>query len=340
LASSATPNNIITGNTHVWITGTTIGLWSNLRPFGSGLGGYKLVRGCTLNGFRANIVPEVFMGNRKTDKSLSTPSYPSTLLEDGVGSASGPWESVFIVDNELMGIAALGFKYWDDIAHSPLRGLTVYGNLAESVSNATQYGLFHMSASDQYNLTFQNAKVWHNTFMGERHFICYNSSGTQPVWYHGVSMVGNIAWEYNIKDNNHFPASANRIGNWSLLYGVGYSGNLHVDSGGNDQFNNRWAGINTRQDVWGTNFAFYDFLDYKATIFTNDPNALGLGNYRLGASSPARDLLHVNKIAYDLDGNLRGLPDDAGAYSSYTTVTPGAGTVINANFLRTPSFKF
>jgi hypothetical protein len=331
LAAAGTPSNgQFSGNTHVWMTGCNVSNWSNLRPFGSGLGGFKLIRGCDFTGFRANIIPECFLANIKNDRSSPTPSAPSVFLIDGLGSTSGPWESVFIAYNEIYGLAGIGLKYWDKKAYAPTRGVTMMENLFESVSNATNYNLIQLSGSGEFNQTFTNAKLWHNTFMGERHFICYNDNGTQPVWYLGVEMVGNICWEYNIKDNNHGTGNPARIGNWSVLYGVGQSGNLNADSGTGDQFTNRWGGINVRHDVWGTNYAFFNFLDYQATVETGDPDAAGLGNYRLGPTSPARDLLFTFKTPYDLDGNARGLPDAAGAYTTFSGPPPAAPMNLNA----------
>jgi hypothetical protein len=344
LAASSTPSSgQISGNTHVWMTGCDVPNWSNLRPFGSGLGGFKLIRGCDFTGYRNNIVPEVFLANVKNDRSSPTPSVPGILLQDGVGSTSGPWESIFIAYNEIYGLAGIGLKYWNEKDYAPTRGLTFMENLFESVSNATNYNLIQVSGAAEFNETFTNCKMWHNTWMGERHFICYNDNGTQPVWYKGVEMVGNICWEYNIKDNNHGTGNPARIGNWSVLYGVGQSGNLNADSGTGDQFTNRWGGINVRKDVWSTAYTFFDFLDYQATVETGDPDAAGLGDYRLGASSPARDLLYVYKTPYDLDGNARGLPDSAGAYTTFAGSPPpspagtiNATTVNPTNLIITP----
>jgi hypothetical protein len=327
-ASSAPSSGQISGNTHIWMTGCDVPNWSNLRPYGSGLGGFKLMRGCDFSGYRGNMTPECFLGNIKNDRSSTSPSNPATFLQDGLGATSGPWESVFIAYNEIYGLGAMGVKYWDKKANAPLRGLTIMENLFEAVS--TSVAIFQVSGGGEANQTFTGAKIWHNTWMGERHFFCYNDTGTAPVWYQGVEYNGNIAWEYNIKDNNHGgPGAANpaRIGNWSVLYGVGQSGNLNADVGVGDQFTNRWGGINVRHDVWGTNTAFFDFLDFQATATEGGTGAAGLGDYRLGASSPARNLLHVYKTPYDLDGNPRGLPDAAGAYSTFSGNTPPSVTI-------------
>lgn len=328
-ASSAPSSGQISGNTHVWMTGCDVSNWSNLRPFGSGLGGFKLMRGCDFTGYRSNMTPAVFIGNIKNDRSISA----STFLQDSLGASSGPWTSIFVAYNEIYGLAGVGLNYWENITFAPIRGITIMENVFESVSNSTTYTLIELNGSDQYNETFSNAKLWHNTFMGERHIICYNASGTDPVWYLGVEMVGNICWEYNIKDNNHGgPGSASpaRIGNWSVLYGVGQSGNLNADSGTGDQFTNRWGGINVRHDIWGTDYTFFDFLDYQATVETGDPDAAGLGNYRLGPASPARDLLYLYKTPFDVDGNARGLPDSAGAYTTFSGA-PSSSGIINAD---------
>lgn len=319
----STGTSVISGNTFVWATGNKIKNWATgLKTFSTAnIGGYVLVRGNEFDGFRNLIISPMIIANTKVDRTSVSPSVPNLFIQDGNGGSQGPSESAFVVYNKFLGIAGQGIKYINQVAYMPVRGVTIAENLFESVSNATNYALFQFSASDQYNQFVNNVKIWNNTVIGERHFIAYNSTGTQPVWYLGWSLKNNIAWEYNIKDNNHDVSSSARIGNWSILYGVGQSGNLHADSGTGDQFNNRWAGINSRQDIWGTNFAFYDFIDYKASVETGDPDSLGLGDYHLGAASPARDLAYQLVTPYDVEGNARSLPDSAGAF---TTSSGGA----------------
>ena len=243
-----------------------------------------------------------------------------------------------------MGINGLGLKFADIVKTSSFqRGALIANNLFESIATSVSYPLFGISTNDQTMQPINDVLVWNNIMMGQRHITAYNSSGTLPVYYNYWYMKNNIAWEYNIKTDLHADPAAdgNRIGNWPVYHGVGYSGNVHSDSGTGDQFNNRFAGIRTSQTIWGTNTLYFDFVNYRASPATGVAG-LGNGDYHIQAASPAKDIAVDWVLPYDLEGNVRGLPDSAGVYTTFVGTEPeppASGGTINATTTTSPSVR-
>lgn len=99
-------------------------------------------------------------------------------------------------------------------------GLAIVGNVLEK--NSGTQALVNGPSDDVASV---NVLIHHNTFVGERQNIAYNSTGTAAVYHLLWSMKGNLWHEYNNKGDLFVTENANRIGGWSVEYMVGSVGN-------------------------------------------------------------------------------------------------------------------
>lgn len=176
--------------------------------------------------------------------------------------------------------------------------------------------------------------VWHNTFAGfaayGRGNILYDETAgalgdaTKRRQHKLQSFVGNIHVQINTKSDRFCGAQAiadapNRTGNWAYSFGVGCRGEFarYCDAG-NGSFT---AGLGPDYhgigSVIGTGItdAGLDplFTDYQATA--SGPIAgPGRGTYTIDALSPARGLVTVSPVPFDMVGNPRSGTVAAGAY--------------------------
>lgn len=336
---NSTSTDLFDGTCLVWSTGTNYrGLSQGLRTVTGTQSAFPLARGCDFTGgFAHNIITPLAIGCQKLDNSVAG----SLWFRDTSGAGPRP-QSIIIAYCKMMGLAGIGVKFHD--VESTLcseRGVALLNNIFENISGDVSHPLVQVSTTTLNRQPIKNVHFINNVFIGQRHIVAYNDSGTDSMNYHNWSMHGNIAFEYNIKNDTFSPGNANRIGNWSVYHGVNFSGNVHADAEGNDQFNNRFAGINTSQTNWGADTTYYKFTDYKASPIPGTVGA-GQGDYHIATNSPAYQIAYKIPLPYDLEGDPRNLPDSAGAFSTYAGASPPVDpddspapvtTNINANAL-------
>lgn len=125
-----------------------------------------------------------------------------------------------------------------------------------------------------------------------------------------------------------FGAFAGRVGNWSGLYGVGFSGNLWGECssiGAPTDFESDFCGLRGYQPPANSgNYpsgypnqhtanatAYFAFTSRQA--YTGSPGT-GNGTYTLTSTSPAKASQLTLLVPYDMAGTLRNTPAAAGAY--------------------------
>jgi hypothetical protein len=123
--------------------------------------------------------------------------------------------------------------------YQSLYGLSLVGNIFERVGGIIS--AFWQINADANTFTARHMVIWHNTVAGARCNMLYNDAGTAPFLMTGVSMKFNSFWQTAIKTDTFGTPNANRIGNWSDVYGVGHVGNQEQTN--NLGFCNEFAGI-------------------------------------------------------------------------------------------------
>jgi hypothetical protein len=170
---------------------------------------------------------------------------------------------------------------------SPLIGFVMIGNIIEKT--ATTSAAVQIAADNGVS-NCHNIIVWHNTVVGERMNMGYNSSGSTSLSRHNWSLKYNSLTEFNVKTDVFAPANANRIGNWPILYGVGFTTNNYSQ----ENFPGDYDGLDT---IIGTPGYVAD-NSYTGT-------GTGNGNYAPDTSSALKGRIPTGQrvITCDLYGN-------------------------------------
>lgn len=165
---------------------------------------------------------------------------------------------------------------------------------------------------------------WHNTHTGfgscGRHNIFYDETVGTNRNHKLVSFVGAIASQINIK-GDVYATDGTKIGHFPNIYGVGWSGVftqfIDANSGGlGASFAPVYPG---RGANFGTSITVRNdplFTNYQGT--TSGPTAgAGGGTYTLSTSSPAKTIVPVSPLPFDLAGTARTTTGaTAGAYQA------------------------
>jgi hypothetical protein len=177
------------------------------------------------------------------------------------------------------------------------------------------------------NAPFNNVIYWHNVIVGQRSQFGYNTSGgiQKDRWFWSVK--GNYWDILGLKSDTHNdPGEDGRhIGNWPLMNGVGFSGNIDACvTAITSNFIGDFPGLSSITKVIGdsTPASYMDFVDRQS--FAGAGEDTGMGDYRLGSSSPGIGLAIDHVLSHDLDGVARVSADDTGAYR----YSSGAGNAV------------
>lgn len=308
----------------IWyLTGNTI---TNLSQGLRSQSGQQLVpaivRGNNLTGFRNIAQPYMMLGN------TNAPTEIGSNLQIQFDLASQQWEipayGVFY-NNALFGLDTLGNILQAPANFNATNGFVIVQNVLEQTTNNTASTAFAIGTINTLNFT--NGIVWNNTLVGTKTFYGYNDSGEAAAYRYLWSTFNNVWDDYNLKSDNFTTQNANRVGNWPLMFGVNYAGNLDLATTGigapdsfinDDAVNLGFMGVNSASlytltsATSSTNFAA--FVDRQAHDGVN--SMPGGGNYRLTAESPLL-LWPTSKwvLSHDLAGQERSLTDPPGAFT-------------------------
>lgn len=191
------------------------------------------------------------------------------MLQDPGSDAStaAKWDPMFVEFNSFFkctdGAPAITYFY------TATYGWSICGNIFERASGAISPLLQVIADSDTNTST--HGVIWHNTLAGQRFNLTYNDTGTTAHLMTGTSLKFNSFWQRAIKTDTFGTPNANRIGNWSDLYSVGY---INTQEQSNSlTFANEYQGIGS---------AYYPTTPtggspVSTPNYTNDASATGSG---------------------------------------------------------------
>ena len=206
------------------------------------------------------------------------------------------------------------------------KGMAIVQNVIESAIDGNQptVAIENMGGTDSIN----NLLYWHNTTRGQRSNVAYAASSA--LCEVPLPLFTNWSWKYNADSNNNridedrsdhgCPADGRRIGNWSMTYMVGASGNALAVGNGPSYSPADYIGLNSVNVPVAAGFV----NDKSSTTYGGAGG--GGGNYRLTAGSSLRNIVPSGQalLPYDLDGTARSNSGSGalGAYAYSSEVPP------------------
>lgn len=268
-------------------------------PFAAGANEVRMLRGL-LNDSGAAIESWLVVGCR-----LINGTHGASLFSNGPRSSNG---------------AICAFNYFSGYRLS-------FGSLAETISVAVvQNVIEYFSATSNTGLGMSpdsassntlHGLLAHNTIAGffnnGRSNLFYDEHPTIPRTHRLPSSKGNIHVSLNNK-GDVFLGDGTRTGNWPYAYGVGISGDLLQFDSASPTFRQDYAGLGV---LAGSSTTTGIALLFAAPAHTTAGPTAGAGNgtYTIGATSPAKGLVPVPVLKFDLAGNARPAGAcSAGAY--------------------------
>ncbi len=220
-------------------------------------------------------------------------------------------------------------------------------NLVESLPAGAGPPAVQVCADSTVQTPVDNQLIWHNTVIGQRANLAYNevdtAAGGGLAWRRGWSMKNNLWDDVNIKTDTFagsgFAAEGTKIGNWSVLYGAGCSGQLNNETtgiGAAGTFCYEFPGIRSDQSpphpttqplVCATRPASYPQFVDRESYDGGASAGLGDGDYRLAPTSPSAGLQRDLVLKFDLAAVERVPNDASGVY-----VARSGGTLGSAGF--------
>lgn len=278
----------------------------------------NLIRGCDLTGFNnGNVFANVIIGNKHPTASGTN---VQLLI---VKSATQVNDGAIVYNNDLRGISG------GSIQPITFSQATILSNGVAVVQNVFEFCSSDASAKnvlDAAGYAITNALIAHNIFVGTKANAFYNDTGTTELPKVGIHIYGNLFDDWNIKTDVFGTPSANRIGNWPVMWGVGFRNNVFAVTdgvGAAGSFPNEFCGIQTlgtgsnySQAVTTNRVTYMQFVDRECWgLGASDPSPGG-GNYRTTSIAPQLSVPGLDFLPFDLEGNYRGLSDPPGAYAS------------------------
>lgn len=307
----------------LWVTHTKVtNFGQGFRCFSTNDTAFSLVRGCDLDGLKTSIIPYTVIGNRKDGDLVPT----AQLILGSVSGQNAPDpQSQILAYNRFYGYKSSAGTLLSVGANAdlPVRGIAIVQNVFESTGISGAQHSDIGAAEVTTNTPVDNVIIWHNTFMGERQLMAYDSNGSTIKYRRFWSQKNNIFSLYGYKGDDYTPSPDGvRVGNWSICYGVGTSGNVAIDNGSN--LFPLFAGLEeTHRNISGLASSYWGFVDYQAAF--GAVAGAGDGDYRLLSTSPAIKTNLDLVLPYDIEGTTRAATGAAGAYHY--------GTATTSNFL-------
>lgn len=319
------------GHCLTYVTDCAVTNWGQGLKFQSGSDqSFAIIRGNNLDGFTNAIQPHVFIGNKHPSTNGTTAINNSLALQfDAASMPCPPSDWALVYNNYLGGLLLGGNNLQVHQNYDVSNGVAIVQNVLEFCTNYGSSATFDFGSNNSHNYT--NELIWNNAILGTKTFFGYNDTGSVAAWRVRWSVKNNIIDDFNIKSDvftGGSGANAARIGNWALLYGCGFSGNVFLETGlgGSTQlgapgsFLLEWCGANTISTnvvSGGNGFtnapSYIQFFDREAYDGVSGGIFSGGGNYRLLSSSPTHNLKQEVLLPYGLNGQPRadGVPNTA-----------------------------
>lgn len=149
----------------------------------------------------------------------------------------------------------------------------------------------------------RNIVIAHNTWVGQRQNLFYNSDGSTRYERLGCTARGNFFQNRNIKSDTFAPGNAARTGGWPALYGGRFSANHCVEA----TFPWEFDGFNSSQ---GDPLFVQDNSASGLDGQIGSGDGSGMGDYTPGVGSPLLNRLRAEDIMAPCD--LYGNPIEVG----------------------------
>lgn len=301
---------------------------SGLVPFSTTNAPIALVRGNNFNGLSfAAVQWYTVIGNLHTTINSSnsfnltaTPSGATTVATSNAICAFNKFLGMWVVNPAIGGEGA------------PAVGVAVVQNLLENVSSANQLGVQLAADSSTGSTASNNFMLWNNTVIGCRCNLGYNDDAAfAPPRVYWSDM--NNSWEMQAHKTDTFPsnpaANGARIGNWPVMWGVGFTGTYDNETSGFSaaaSFMGEYCGINcfypalnyANNPITSGSAGGFNAQKFISDLSTNaSTNGTGGGIYLLKATSPLLNMQTRWLLPYDLAGQIRsGATSEAGCYAT------------------------
>jgi len=298
---------------------------------------HALIRGVTLTNADIDMQHFCVLGTLRAAGTAQT-----MTINARASAATGPLPHTPIMAyNKWLSLSGSGtetMNLWNDSDTIPAGyvGSAFVQNLLEN-SGGGSSPLFWVAA-DGTTQPIQNVIMWHNTIVGQRSSILYNDKGTAAV------LKTNNSYRNNIQDvtasktdifNDQHPGSGvgpngNRIGNWSVQWGVQCSGEYRghpIGMTAAGSFPAEFLGLSSFQGDADETVAQYGYVDHKAS--TSSSATAGGGDYHLTSGSRLRGMALVHVLPFDIEGTARGADDSPGVFTTYDGPAPPT-SVLNA----------
>lgn len=294
-----------------------------LRPFSTVLSSPAIIRGNNVVTANKDLLAYTVLGN--TIKSVRS------IVDTFTGMTSPTSVNTVVAYNRISVSPSANPPIYLRMAITDTHGLAVVQNLVEILNN-TSIPATQITADGAVNTPVDNVLIWNNTIVGQRTNLAYNevdtAGGGGLAYRRGWIVKNNIFDDANIKSDTFagsgYLAEGAKVGNWSLLYGAGCSGNLFAEItgiGAPGNFLWEMPGFSsyqpaaTGQPPAGSPNAlgYIGFVDRKS--FNGTTAGAGGGDYHLGTGSPARGRQRELTVPFDLEGTARGSTDAAGVFA-------------------------
>lgn len=267
------------------------------------------LRGCNLDGFDNQLNAPLVIGCYHP--TLYGRNYKVTSdVSSGQGSSPefGIWYNNYFGGFASDGAASV-VNLGDNIGIGA--GMAIIQNVFEVATNADS----SFNICSRNTLQFTNILLWHNVWVGKRIAgVGYNDSGAAPAYRYQWEGLNSIYDNTGFKSDEHTTGDGARIGNWPVMWQVGWAGNMYVESDttGADapgSFNPIFNGLNSYHPVGsGTNETFFPrYIDRRSQggAYSTPPSG---GNYRLRRNSPAL----LQTVPYVMSFDQGGTPRNSG----------------------------
>lgn len=191
-------------------------------------------------------------------------------------------------------------------------GIALIGNVIEDIDGTTSAAVDLWGDGDikpQDNVVLQI-----NTVVGERTNIMYQDTGTVRVDKRAY-VQSCVFSRINTKSDTFAPESGNRIGNWPVIYKVGWRNNAYLQVANDNSADfgiGAWAGeVGALGDVMGTPSTPID-PDWINDA-SGDGSGLGGGDYRPGGSTEL-PFIPSGMAPYPVDQNGTTILNDGTSY--------------------------
>lgn len=286
-----------------------------------------LVRGNTVVAANGTTFAYTVLGNTMPASVPLNDAYPGQTIPQSVNTV--------VAYNKMSGPIGGNTPVTLKLINSETHGCAFIQNLVEitvqSVSPAVQ-----ITADTSHNTPVENVLIWQNTIVGQRINTAYNEDDVRGAAYRiGWSLKNNVFDSNYIKTDTFagsgFLANGNKIGNWSLNWGCGCSGNMSAYTAGisiGADFIFEFPGLRCNAPAesgdppsGASNPIGYIGFVNRASYNGSAPGAGG-GDYHLLSSSPAYALQRDHILPFDLAGLPRAAGTaPVGAYALAVTPT-------------------